>query len=43
MELLIFVTLQVMLVVAAMLKGVDSTEVFDSPEWERRKLRGTIV
>ena len=43
MELLLFVTLLVMLVVAAMLKGVDSTEAFNSPEWERRQLRGTIV
>ena len=43
MELLIFVALLVMLVVAAALKGVDSTEVFDSPEWERRQLHGAVI
>ncbi len=43
MELLIFVALLGMLVVAAALRGVDSTEAFDSPEWEKRQLRGAVI
>jgi hypothetical protein len=40
MELLIFMVILGMLVVAAMLWSADSTEAFDSPEWERRQQRG---
>ncbi len=43
MELLIFVALLGMLVVAAVLKGVDSTEAFDSPEWQKRQWRGAAI
>ena len=43
MELLIFLALLGMLIVAAMLWGVDSMESFDSPEWERRQLRGSAI
>jgi hypothetical protein len=43
MELLIFVALLCMLVVAAVLKGADSTEAYDSPEWEKRQLRGAVI
>ncbi len=43
MELLIFVALLGMLVVAAVLLGADSTESIDAPEWERRQLRGLVL
>jgi hypothetical protein len=43
MELLIFVALLGMLVVAAVLKGADSTETFDSPEWEKRQQHGAVI
>ncbi len=43
MELLIIMVLLGMLVVAAMLKGANSTEAFDSPEWERRQWRGAAI
>ena len=43
MELLIFAALLVMLVVAAAYRGVDSTEAYDSPEWERRQSRGLVI
>ena len=43
MELLIFVALLSMLVVAVVLKGVDSREAYDSPEWEKRQWRRAAI
>jgi len=43
MELLIFMALLGMLILAAAFKGADSREAYDSPEWERRQLRGAAI
>jgi hypothetical protein len=36
MEILMFAILLIILVVVALLKGVDSRDGIDSPEWKRR-------
>ena len=47
MELLILVSILVLLAGAAIYKGVDTTEPFDSLEWEKRRqwqaLRGGVL
>ena len=47
MELLILVVILVLLDVAAIYKGADTTEPFDSLEWEKRRqwqaLRGGVL
>jgi hypothetical protein len=42
-ELLILIALLGMLVVAAVFWGANSTESFDSPEWEKRHNRGLNI
>jgi hypothetical protein len=46
MEILILVVMLVLLAEAAIYKGVDTTESFDSLEWEKRRqwqaLRGGV-